>query len=90
MGGGENSDMHKTCIKTWFIHLSENSSLRHMQNEYDYAKWEKVQKSWTALKRLNSLFGPENKMFVVLEPLVNSRPYYGFTAGWGTWGWNVE
>lgn len=23
-----------------------------MQNEYDYDKWEKVQKSWTALKRL--------------------------------------
>lgn len=43
--------MHKTCIKPCFIRLSENSLLGHMQNESDCDKWEKVLKSWTALKR---------------------------------------
>jgi len=44
--------MHKTCIKTCFIRVSENSLLRRMQIEYDYDEREKVQKSWAALKRL--------------------------------------
>jgi len=68
----ENSDMHKTCIKTCFIPLSENSSLRHMRNEYDYDKWEKVQKSRTALRRLKFhplSFQPEIKAYLVPEAL---------------------
>lgn len=53
-GGGENSDMHETCTKTWFIRLAENSPAQtgNVQDECDADKWERVQKSWDALGRL--------------------------------------
>lgn len=43
-----------------------------MQNESDYDKWEKVLKSWTALKRGKfqlSLSSPQNKVSLVPESL---------------------